>query len=122
MFKYDRRHRDALRRVILGVDEKDDEKENKIEKKTEKVAKVEQSRQTKETGGSVRTSERMDSYNSSEKKMEPLTRYTSIPMECVIVRRDSTSSSNVKNIDTQTPTLGYETTPLRVRIRTVMMR
>ena len=39
MFKYDRRHRDALRRVILGVDEKDDEKENKIEKKTEKVAK-----------------------------------------------------------------------------------
>ena len=33
MFKYDRRHRDALRRVILGIEEKDDEKENKIERK-----------------------------------------------------------------------------------------
>ena len=41
MFKYDKRHRDALRRVILGIEEKDDEKENEIEKKraTEKVAK-----------------------------------------------------------------------------------
>jgi len=29
MFKYDKRHRDALRRVILGIEEKDDEKENK---------------------------------------------------------------------------------------------
>ena len=48
----------------LRVDEKDDEGEQ-IEKKTEKVAKS--SRASNERPAGIRTSERMDSYNSSEK-------------------------------------------------------
>ena len=40
--------------------------------------------------------------------MEPLTRFTSIPMECVIVRRDSHFVVKFyKNINTQTPTLEH---------------